>query len=233
MNHSDVPKGTTVLGVDIGGGTSDEAVKKLDDALGEPHERADQLSRRAASTVSSSPTSAGLQLDSEATVRDAAGSDYNPVSVIGSLFGGARGRPRDAGRRGEAPGRPGAALAGGSGSATDGTIKFEPGKAVAVYGKAGKGIDVDNGRRAGQDAYRARRSETGTTGPGEAAGHHQQPTVTKAEVDRRLKGFARPAMSGLSPSRRAPRTGSPFSPQKSLWKFLCGRSTASSSSATT
>lgn len=34
MNHSDVPKGTTVLGVDIGGGTRDEAVNKLDSTLG-------------------------------------------------------------------------------------------------------------------------------------------------------------------------------------------------------
>ncbi len=35
MNHTDVPKGTTVLGVDIGGGTRDDAVKKLDDAFGD------------------------------------------------------------------------------------------------------------------------------------------------------------------------------------------------------
>src|SRR5690606_8805537 len=34
MNHSDVPKGTTVLGVDIGGGTRDDAIKKLDAAFG-------------------------------------------------------------------------------------------------------------------------------------------------------------------------------------------------------
>ena len=39
MNHSDVPKGTTVLGVDIGGGTRDDAVKKLDDAFDERVER--------------------------------------------------------------------------------------------------------------------------------------------------------------------------------------------------
>ncbi|MFD0430350.1 hypothetical protein ACFQ60_31250 [Streptomyces zhihengii] len=34
LNHSDVPKSTTVLGVDIGGGTRDEAVNKLDAAFG-------------------------------------------------------------------------------------------------------------------------------------------------------------------------------------------------------
>ena len=32
------------------------------------------------------PSVAGLTFDTEATVRNAAGRDYNPVSVIGSLF---------------------------------------------------------------------------------------------------------------------------------------------------
>jgi hypothetical protein len=35
LNHSDVPKSTTVLGVDIGGSTRDEAVNKLESAFGE------------------------------------------------------------------------------------------------------------------------------------------------------------------------------------------------------
>src|SRR5690606_35600235 len=86
MNHSDVPKGTTVLGVDIGGGTRDEAVKKLNDALAERLDKPLEL-QVAGKTVELQPDKAGLQLDTDATVEDAAGSDYNPVSVIGSLFG--------------------------------------------------------------------------------------------------------------------------------------------------
>ena len=44
MNHSDVPKGTTVLGVDIGGGTKEQAVAKLDAALGKRAKTPLQLS---------------------------------------------------------------------------------------------------------------------------------------------------------------------------------------------
>lgn len=80
------------------------------------------------------PDKAGLALDSQETVRSAAGSDYNPVSVIGSLFGGKRVVdpviPVDKEKLGVAL----TDLAGVSGSANDGTIKFEPGKAVAVPG---------------------------------------------------------------------------------------------------
>ncbi|MEV8107511.1 hypothetical protein AB0Q97_35335, partial [Streptomyces sp. NPDC088135] len=86
MNHSDVPKGTTVLGVDIGGGTKEEGVTKLDAALGKRAVAPIQLSVDGKKTQLA-PDKAGLALDSQETVRSAAGSDYNPVSVIGSLFG--------------------------------------------------------------------------------------------------------------------------------------------------
>jgi hypothetical protein len=84
--------------------------------------------------------------------------------------------------------------AAGSGSVSDGTIKFESGKAVAVYGKAGKGIDVAASTQAVEDAYRAQ-VETGTTTPVKVATTTRQPTVSNAEVDREMKEFAEPAMS--------------------------------------
>ena len=137
MNHSDVPKGTTVLGVDIGGGTRDEAAQKLEAALGSHANKPLQLSVDG-KTVALKPDQAGLQVDSKATVEAAAQSDYNPVSVIGSLFG--QGRvvqpvmPVDEEKLQAALER----AAGGSGSMTEGTITFESGRAVPVYGKAGK-----------------------------------------------------------------------------------------------
>ncbi|MEK8144773.1 hypothetical protein NKH18_33580 [Streptomyces sp. M10(2022)] len=87
LNHSEVPKGTTVLGADIGGGTKAEAVSKLEASFGERAEAPLQLSvdGKEAELL---PEKAGLSLDSQETVRGAAGSDYNPVSVISSLFGG-------------------------------------------------------------------------------------------------------------------------------------------------
>ncbi|MFI6641478.1 hypothetical protein [Streptomyces sp. NPDC050504] len=195
LNHSDVPKGTTVLGVDIGGSTRDEAVNKLDTALGKRASAPIQLTV-GGKKEQLSPDKAGLKFDALETVRAAAGSDYNPVSVIGSLFGGAREAdpviPVDEEKLGVAL----TDLAGASGSATEGTIKFEPNKVVAVPGKAGKALDVQRSMQAVKDAYRAQ-VETGRQTPVELPVGSKQPTIGQAELDRAMKEFAEPAMSDV------------------------------------
>jgi hypothetical protein len=217
MNRSDVPKGTTVLGVDIGGGTRDEAVKKLDDAFGKRVGQPLKLSVDG-KTVALKPDQAGLQFDTQATASAAAQSDYNPVSVIGSLFGNHRVvQPRMPVDEEKLQ----AALqnaAGGAGSVVEGTIRFEPGKAVAVYGKAGKGIDAANSTRAVEQAYRTQ-VETGTTTPVRVPTTVRQPTVSDAAVDGAMKKFAEPAMSGFVTVKAGVHSVQ-MSPQKSLWKFL-------------
>ncbi|MFL9656384.1 hypothetical protein ACJ7VE_22025 [Streptomyces sp. PB17] len=218
MNRSDVPKGTTVLGVDIGGGTRDDAVEKLDKALGERAAKPLKLTV-GGDTVSLKPDQAGLQLDTQATASDAATSDYNPMSVIGSLFGQKRVvdpvMPVDEEKLHAALEN----AAGGAGSATEGTIKFESGKAVPVYGKTGKGIDVAKSTEAVQAAYRAQ-VETGTATAVNVPTTTKEPTVSKAEVDRMLKEFAEPAMSDRVTVQTDPAHSIPMSPEKSLWKFL-------------
>ncbi|WP_442811186.1 hypothetical protein [Streptomyces sp. NBC_00481] len=220
MNHSDVPKGTTVLGVDIGGGTRDEAVNKLDQAFGKSTDEALKLSVDG-ETVSLKPDQAGLQFDKQATVGAAAVSDYNPVSVIGALFGQKRVvdpvMPVDEEKLEAALRR----AAGSSGSASDGTVKYEAGKAVAVYGKAGKGIDVDKSTDAVEEAYRTQ-VETGKAAVVQLPTTTKEPSVAKAEVDRFMKEFAEPAMSAnivvqTNPASSVPL---PMSPENSLWKFL-------------
>ncbi|MFH8488440.1 hypothetical protein [Streptomyces longisporoflavus] len=217
MNHADVPKGTTVLGVDIGGGTRDEAVKKLDAAIGEDVAKPLKLSVDG-ETVTLKPDQAGLTLDSQATVREAAGSDYNPVSVIGSLFGGARVAepvmPVDEEKLAAALER----AAGGSGSAREGSVKFVPGKAVAVYGKAGKGIDVGASTKAVSEAYR-KQVETGSAGTVNVPVTTRKPTVSNAEVDKFMTRFAEPAMSA-NVTIKAGSASIPFGPAKSLPKVL-------------
>ncbi|MET7480759.1 hypothetical protein ABZT17_41410 [Streptomyces sp. NPDC005648] len=219
MNHSDVPKGTTVLGVDIGGGTRDDAVKKLDAAFGDRVNKPLKLSV-GGRTVELKPDQAGLQFDEQSTVSAAAQADYNPISVIGSLFGNHRVvdpvMPVDEEKLTAAL----QSAAGDSGTLTDGTIKFTSGKAVAVYGKAGKGIDAAKSVQAVEAAYRDQ-VETDSTAPVAVVTTTQQPTITNAEVDREMKAFAEPAMSGLV-TVKADAGGSPvsFSPQNSLWKFL-------------
>ncbi|MFJ4522194.1 hypothetical protein ACIP4Y_14825 [Streptomyces sp. NPDC088810] len=195
MNHTDVPKGTTVLGVDIGGGTRDDAVKKLDDAFGSRVNKPLKLSV-GGNTVTLTPENAGLQFDFQATVSEAAKSDYNPMHVVGSLFGQKRVvqpvMPVDEEKLQAALQQAG----GGAGSVTDGTIKFESGKAVAVYGKAGKAIDAGRSTNAVEQAYRTL-VEQGAAPPVTVPTTTKQPTVSNAEVDRVLKDFAKPAMSGL------------------------------------
>lgn len=218
MNHSDVPKGTTVLGVDIGGGTRDEAVKKLDAAFGARVNKPLKLSV-GGKTVELKPDQAGLQFDEQATVAAAAQADYNPISVIGSLFGNHRVvdpvMPVDEEKLTAAL----TTTAGGSGSMTEGTIEFKSGKAVAVYGKAGKGIDAARSAQAVEEAYR-NQVETNATDPVAVVTTTQQPTITNAEVDREMKAFAEPAMSGLVTVKTDTGVSLPLSPQNSLWKFL-------------
>lgn len=217
LNHSDVPKGSTVLGVDIGGGTRDDAVDKLDATLGKRSTAPLQLSV-SGKEEELGPDKAGLSLDSQATVRNAAGSDYNPVSVIGSLFGGERVTepviPVDQEKLRVAL----TDLAGDSGSAADGTIKFEPGKAVPVPGKAGKALDVERSMISVQDAYRAQ-IETGKPNSVELPISSREPTIDQAELDRAMKEFAEPAMSGLITIKAGGRQIQ-FGPDRSLPQIL-------------
>ncbi|MEU9620135.1 hypothetical protein [Streptomyces sp. NPDC048155] len=217
MNHADVPKGTTVLGVDIGGGTKEEGVAKLDAALGKRAEAPLQLSVNGKKTELA-PDRAGLGLDSQETVRSAAGSDYNPLSVIGSLFGGKRVVdpviPVDEEKLGVAL----TDLAGVSGSASDGTIRFEPGKAVAVPGKSGKALDVNQSMISVRDAYRAQ-VQTGRSETVQLPVTTREPTIDQAELDRAMKEFAKPAMSGLIVIQAGPKQ-IPFGPDRSLPKIL-------------
>ncbi|MFW3472370.1 hypothetical protein [Streptomyces microflavus] len=217
LNHSEVPKGTTVLGVDIGGGTKEEAVAKLDAALGERSQAPLTLSVDG-KEQKLDPSRAGLTLDSQETVRGAAGSDYNPVSVIGSLFGGARTAdpviPVDEEKLGVAL----TDLAGVAGSAQDGTIRFEPNKAIAVPGKPGKTLDVGQSLISVRDAYRAQ-VQTGQARVVELPVATREPTITQAELTRAMKEFAEPAMSDLITIKAGPKEIQ-FGPARSLPQIL-------------
>ncbi|WP_175439274.1 hypothetical protein [Streptomyces vilmorinianum] len=217
LNHSDVPKGTTVLGVDIGGGTKDEAVNKLESTLGKRAHAPLQLSV-GGKKVELAPDKAGLALDSQETVRAAAGSDYNPVSVIGSLFGGERVAepklPVDEEKLAVAL----RDVSGASGSATEGTIVFSPGKVTAVEGKPGKGLDVGRSMIFVKDAFRAQ-VQTGQSNVVELPVVTRQPTITKTELDRAMKEFAQPAMSDLI-TIKAGTKEIKFGPARSLPKIL-------------
>ncbi|MFC4032635.1 hypothetical protein ACFO3J_14220 [Streptomyces polygonati] len=193
MNHADVPKGTTVLGVDIGNESTDQAGKSLNQALGD-RTTAPLILTIGGKKTTLKPSVAGLSFDADATVRAVAHSDYNPESVIRSLFGSTR------------PATPvilvdedklKAALkvvAGKNSTATDGMIRFEPNKIVPVAGKAGTSFDVDAAANQVAAAYHVR-AETGANTPIDLAVTTLQPKVTQAELDKAVNGFAEHAMS--------------------------------------
>ncbi|WP_257980175.1 hypothetical protein [Streptomyces sp. CB02959] len=218
LDHADVPNNTTALGVEIGGSSKDEAVKKLETAL------KDRRTAPLKITVDGKPETllparAGLDVDLQATVRNAAGRDYNPISVVGSLFGVKRTAQPAVITDKE---KLGVALQGVTGPAdaeADGGITFENGKAVPHYGAPHKAIDVAASENKIAEAYLNRVSTGGDT-PVVLAATTQQPKVGKAAVDKALKQFAEPAMSGLITVRTDAQHAVSFSPQKSIPKFL-------------
>ncbi|MFG1809305.1 hypothetical protein [Streptomyces sp. NPDC049040] len=193
MNHADVPKGTTVLGVDIGNQNRDAAVKMLDSALG------DRATAPIPLTIggkkqSLKPSVAGLSIDTDATVAAVAHSDYNPISVIGSLFGSSRTTDPvfvvDEDKLKVAL----QALAGGS-RGTDAMVRFEDGKAIPVPGKPRQTLDVVAATAQVEAAYRTR-AETGTDTPVALNATTAPPKVSQAELDSAVNGFGKTAMSG-------------------------------------
>ncbi|MFG2878495.1 hypothetical protein ACGFYU_26420 [Streptomyces sp. NPDC048337] len=192
LNHSDVPKGTTVLDVDISG-SRDEAVAKLQTAFGTRAAAPLQLSV-GGKQVELKPEKAGLTLDTQTTVRNAAGSDYNPITVIGSLLGNERTAdavmPVDEEKLQVALQE----LAGTAGTATEGTIKFDTGKPVAVPGTPGTTLDAD---ASVEKVTRAFRDMVATGKPAvvELPVTTKAPSIDETELNRAMKEFAEPAMS--------------------------------------
>ncbi|MFG3252782.1 hypothetical protein [Streptomyces sp. NPDC048172] len=224
LDHGDVPKGTTVLGVDIGGMSKHEAVNKLDEAVGGRTNAAMKVVAGGQET-SLKPSVAGLTLDTEVTVRDAAGRDYNPVSVIGSLFGGEREADPaikvDDEKMESALGRVVMTTGGGSGGgATDGMVKFVGGKPVAVKGKPHKGIDTEKSSEALEQAYRER-AASGKNSPVKLPVSMQQPKIGEQELNEAVNGFGKTAMSGWV-WLKAGDVKVPFS-EKTMGKFLTMR----------
>ena len=86
VSGDDVPSGTTVLGVEIGGMTTDEAVTTLEAELGDEAAAPIPVSAGEASTEIE-PEEAGLSVDWEATVAQASGLILSPVSLLERLRG--------------------------------------------------------------------------------------------------------------------------------------------------
>ncbi|WP_035847009.1 hypothetical protein [Kitasatospora azatica] len=92
LNQSDVPRGTTVLGTDIGGDSRDQAVHQLDSTVGKIGQQPIQL-KIGDQALTLDPATAGLSFDPTATVDGLTKHSYNPSDVLSSLTGGSKAVP--------------------------------------------------------------------------------------------------------------------------------------------
>ncbi|MCC9310242.1 peptidoglycan binding domain-containing protein [Kitasatospora sp. RB6PN24] len=92
LNQTDVPRGTKVLGVDIGGNSRDQAIHTLDSTIGKIGQQPIQL-KLGNQALTLDPAAAGLGFDTTATVDGLTKHSYNPSDVLQSLTGGSKNVP--------------------------------------------------------------------------------------------------------------------------------------------
>lgn len=179
-----VPRGTTVLGVDIGGRTESDAAAALLGGLGDRLAEAVDVSvDGTAETID--PAAVGLALDAEATVATAASGWPNPFRA---LFGGTRDiAPVVSVDRAKLEESLRVRVGEIAGVVTPASVTFEGLTPVANYGAPGRGLDLHGAVAALQDGWlRGRSIGLPLT--------DQHPTPA-AEVDKVVADFARPAVA--------------------------------------
>ncbi|MDH6141775.1 hypothetical protein P3T35_003796 [Kitasatospora sp. GP30] len=92
LNQTDVPRGTKVLGTDIGGNSRDQAIHTLNATVGKIGQQPIQL-KLGNQALTLDPTAAGLSFDTTATVDGLTKHSYNPSDVLQSLTGGSKNVP--------------------------------------------------------------------------------------------------------------------------------------------
>ncbi|MFF9644791.1 peptidoglycan binding domain-containing protein [Kitasatospora aureofaciens] len=157
LNQSDVPKGTVVLGTDIGGNSRDQAIHALDASVGKAGQQPLKL-KIGDQTVDLDPTVAGLTFDTTATVDGLAAHDYNPVDVIKSIQGGTKAvAPEVRVDRAKLKAALDSLAAGSGQGLQEGYVKFaDNGDPVVVPGRAGQAVDSNAAMDVVEQAYRDR-----------------------------------------------------------------------------
>ncbi len=185
-----VPRGTTIAGVDVGGRSQDEAVRALELGL------AGRVSEPIQVTVDGDATSvgpeqAGLSVDALASVEAAGGErSWAPDRIWDYFTGGDDLDPVvdvDDAAMDEAI----EDLAEGVGTAPrDGDIRFGGSRVRVVEPRTGEAIDPEDGRAALVDAYLE------DDGPAVLTLASSEPDIDESDVQEGLDSFANPALSG-------------------------------------
>ena len=186
-----IARGTTVLGVSIGGLSREEAARTLTRELRD--EASEPLAVRAGPerrTVR--PTAAGLTLDVAATVDSAQARSWNPADLVDALVGGDEVPPVVAVDR--------AALTAAVDRLADRVDREPVEGAVRVRGTEVRRVDPVDGlrvqRRAAAAALAEGYLEPGRDGPVELPARVRPPEIGPRAVDRAVAEVAEPAVSG-------------------------------------
>lgn len=188
----DIPSGTRVLGLDIGGLSRAEAQAKLE-------RNSDRLVpetlpiRMGDQPGELGTAAAGITVDAEETAAAAAQSGSGPLTVIGRLFSGGGGDVEPVIRVDGEKGR--AALTALAESydrkVREGSVSFHGGEPAAVQPRGGRQLDVDGALAELENSAPGRGDD-----PLPLPVRRVEPRVGAEEVDRAMAGFAAPAMSG-------------------------------------
>ncbi|MGW0846569.1 VanW family protein [Streptomyces sp. NPDC002787] len=191
LTGGEVEAGTTVRGVDIGGLSRTEAIRKLDDhlAVAGSRELAVKVGARSATI---DPRQAGLTFDAERTVDRAARTASDPFSVIAAFFrSGGDIEPvvrLDEDKARTAVGKLAQTL---DQKVRDGAVTFEKGQVAQVAPHSGYALDVDAAVATLRTSFLRGAANTVTALPA----RETEPQVAAAEVRRAVRDFAQPAMS--------------------------------------
>ncbi|MER5224506.1 VanW family protein [Streptomyces flaveus] len=189
ISGDDIPEGTRVSGVDIGGLSSSQAREKLDSSLGGAW--SEPVKVRLGDSDGTVRV-AGISLDSEETGARAAQAGSDPFTVIGRLFTSGDREVEPVIRVDEAKAR--ASLAEEAKTydwkAREGDVTFHAGEPVPVRPVTGRSLDVDGAVEALAAAVPGQGK-----GPVRLPVRTTEPRVGAAEVNRAMKEFATPAMS--------------------------------------
>ncbi|MFE0458029.1 peptidoglycan binding domain-containing protein [Kitasatospora sp. NPDC058965] len=214
LNQSDVPRGTTVLGTDIGGDSRDQAVHQLDGTVGKIGQRPIQL-KLGDQTVPLDPTTAGLGFDTTATVDGLTKHSYAPADVLSSLTGGTKAVPPVVHiDRAKLKAALDSLAANSAHGLKEGYVQFdEGGNATVVPGQGGQTLDSASAADQVAQAYQDR-----------AAGKPDQP-VTLATTNAAPK-VSTQALQQAADSLGKQITSAPVTVWAGTRKFVFGRATA-------
>ena len=185
---SEVPRGTTVLGVELGGLSRAEAVARLDAELGS-RAHAPMRLKVGRDEYALPPAAAGIALDLEATVRAAGGRGTGPLGLVRTVLGGGEVDPvldvdearldravHELARKADRELR-------------EGGIAFVGVRAEPVLPRPGRAL------RVAETGEAITRSYLRSTSAVELPAQQLVPMVSEAEVTRTLEEFARPAVA--------------------------------------